>query len=181
MGHSLYQPGIHGERILHQFFPIACCRTALYFQRWIDTINFFQCFSHQFYRFPVRKHIFMIQNFIIFAYHHNFHSGRAGINTDMHSAAVAFQFAFRNNSLRMTFFERSIFCFIGKQRRQTAFVLLHFFCTLHILSQCIEIQLLFTARIQSCAICHIILGVFRKYTGIVVQFQHINKAFLQPF
>ncbi len=178
MGNGFHQSIIQGEGIFHQFFSIAGGCAAHNAQLGIDRVNLLQHLPHQLHRPSIAQHIFAVENFIVLADDHQLDCRGTRVNPHSGSPLISRQLSLRNHCFGVSLLKLLIFAFIGKQGRQAAVVLLQSSSMLHAVRQGQKIHRLLTGRIQRSAVSHIILGIFRKNAGLIIQLQHIHKAFL---
>ena len=117
MRHRLHQTIVTAESVFHQLFAVAGGGHAGHLQTGVLLINFQQLFPDQGQRVAEIGLIVGVQDLALLVHDHQLDGGGAGVDADVHRAAVGTEGHMRHAMGHVPCMERLVLFLAGKQRR----------------------------------------------------------------
>ena len=117
MRHRFHQTVIAAECVLHQLFAVAGGGHADHLQARVLLVNFQQLFPDEGQRVAEVRLIVGVKDLALLVHHHQLDGGGAGVDADMHRAALRAERHTRHTVGHVAGVERLILLLAGEQRR----------------------------------------------------------------
>ena len=119
MRHRFHQTVIAAECVLHQVFAVAGGGHAGHLQAWVLLVNFQQLFPDEGQRVAEVRLIVGVKDLAFLVHHHQLDGGGAGVDADMHRAALGAERHMRHAVGHVPGMEFLVLLLVGKERRLT--------------------------------------------------------------
>ena len=117
MGHRFHQTVITAERVFHQLLAIAGCGHTGHLQARVLLVNFEQLLPDQGQRVAEVGLVIGVQNLALLVHDHQFDGGGAGVDADMHRAALGAERHPGHAVGHVPGMERLVLFLVGKEGR----------------------------------------------------------------